>query len=179
MRKFSPHNKSLFASIISFFVIFTADASGNGDVYISGRIVHSPCAIAVESHDQTIDMGVTPLSIIARQGYGPRHDFTIRLINCLLISSSEDALSESEYYSVVFDAMDGGKYFGIRGDAQGIELKIRDERGETAHPGVALPTREITSGDLDLNFSLQVVGDGKKLQPGTWSSLIRFRMDYN
>lgn len=179
MRKFNPHKKSLFASIFSLFTFFSSDSSGNGDVYISGRIVYSPCAIAVGSHDQTIDMGATPLSVIAKQGYGPQRELRIHLINCLLTSNQEKNISPSEYYKITFDAMYGEDSFGVHGNARGVELKIRDDRGEFAYPGVALPARDITTGDSVLNFSLQLMTNGKKLQPGTWNSLVRFRMDYN
>ena len=85
---------------------------------------------------------------------------------------------DSEYYQITFDPMTGTDRFDIRGEAEGIELTIRDIDGNLALPGVALPAKEVTRGNISLHYALQIISDGQPLRSGTYQSLIRFRMDY-
>ncbi|MFP2693923.1 fimbrial protein [Enterobacter ludwigii] len=155
-----------------------AENQGEGAVFIKGEVLYTPCAIDLDSRDQTIDMGETPVSEIATKGYGPTRIFTVRLINCLMLPSPGNRKYDSEYYQITFEPMTGAERFSVRGDAQGIELTIRDTDGHIAEPGVAFPAREVTAGSMSLNYSLQLVSNGKPLKAGDYQSLIRFRMDY-
>lgn len=155
-----------------------AASQGEGAVLIKGEVLYTPCAIDLDSRDQTIDMGETPLSDIAQKGYGPTRAFTVRLINCLILPSPGNSKYDSEYYQITFEPMSGHERFGVHGDARGIELAIRDNHGNVATPGVAFPAREVTVGSMNLNYSLQLVSNGQTLRAGNYQSLIRFRMDY-
>jgi type 1 fimbria pilin len=157
--------------------IFAAN-QGEGAVFIQGTVLYTPCAIDLDSRDQTIGMGDTPVSEIATKGYGPTRAFTVRLINCLMLPSPENSKYDSEYYQITFEPMTGAERFSVRGDAQGVELAIRDTDGNIAEPGVAFPAREVTTGGMNLNYSLQLVSNGEPLRAGDYQSLIRFRMDY-
>jgi type 1 fimbria pilin len=123
-------------------------------------------------------MGDTPVSEIASKGYGPTRVFTVHLINCLMLPSPGSRKYDSEYYQITFEPMTGEKQFSVRGDAQGIELTIRDPYGNIAEPGVAFPAREVTTGSMSLHYSLQLISNGQPLKAGDYQSLIRFRMDY-
>ncbi|MCK7104467.1 type 1 fimbrial protein [Enterobacter cloacae] len=151
---------------------------GEGAVLIQGAVLYTPCAIDLDSRDQTIDMGDTPVSEIATKGYGPTRAFTVRLINCLMLPTPGNSKYDSEYYQITFEPMIGTERFSVHGDAQGIELAIRDIDGNIAAPGVAFPAREVTAGSMNLNYSLQLVSNGQPLIAGDYQSLIRFRMDY-
>lgn len=50
---------------------------GEGRVNMQGSIIDTACAIAVESREQTIDMGITPLSEIIRDGHGRTKNFPL------------------------------------------------------------------------------------------------------
>lgn len=158
--------------------LFAAN-QGEGAVLIQGAVLYTPCAIDLGSRDQTIDMGDTPVTEIATKGYGPTRAFTVRLINCLMLPTPGNGRYDSEYYQITFEPMTGADRFYVRGDAQGIELAIRDTDGNIASPGVAFPAREVTAGSMNLNYSLQLVSNGQPLKAGDYQSLIRFRMDYN
>lgn len=151
---------------------------GEGAVLIQGAVLYTPCAIDLDSRDQTIDMGDTPVSEIATKGYGPTRAFTVRLINCLMLPTPGNSKYDSEYYQITFEPMIGTERFSVHGDAQGIELANRDIDGNIAAPGVAFPAREVTAGSMNLNYSLQLVSNGQPLKAGDYQSLIRFRMDY-
>lgn len=151
---------------------------GEGTVFIRGEVLYTPCAIDLDSRDQTIDMGETPVSEIAVKGYGPTRKFTVRLINCLLLPAPGQTQYESEYYQITFDPMAGSDRFSVSGDAKGIELAIHDSEGHFAEPGIALPAREVTPGMMDLNYTLHLVSNGQPLKSGSYQTVIRFRMDY-
>ncbi|HDT6566276.1 TPA: type 1 fimbrial protein [Enterobacter cloacae] len=157
--------------------LFAAN-QGEGAVLIQGAVLYTPCAIDLDSRDQTIDMGDTPVSEIATKGYGPTRAFTVRLINCLMLPTPGNSKYDSEYYQITFEPMIGTERFSVHGDAQGIELAIRDIDGNIAAPGVAFPARKVTAGSMNLNYSLQLVSNGQPLKAGDYQSLIRFRMDY-
>ncbi len=157
--------------------VFSAH-QGEGAVFIRGEVLYTPCAIDLDSRDQTIDMGETPIAEIAARGYGPSRDFTVRLLNCLMLPRPGHSQYDSEYYQITFEPMTGTERFAIRGEAQGVELAIRDTDGNLALPGIAFPAKEVTAGSINLNYSLQLVSNGQPLKSGDYQSLIRFRMDY-
>ncbi|MFT4291100.1 fimbrial protein [Enterobacter sp.] len=162
----------------SYCLPLIAASQGEGAVLIQGAVFYTPCAIDLDSRDQTIDMGDTPVSEIATKGYGPTREFSVRLINCLMLPKPGHNQYDSEYYQITFEPMTGSERFAIRGEAQGIELAIHDTEGYRAQPGVAFPAKEVTAGSMNLNFSLQLVSNGQPLKAGDYQSLIRFRMDY-
>jgi len=47
----------------------------HGRVNMQGSIIDTPCAIDVNSQDQTIDMTSVPVGQIERDGYGPDNRF--------------------------------------------------------------------------------------------------------
>ncbi|MOA61490.1 PAP fimbrial minor pilin protein precursor [compost metagenome] len=55
---------------------------------------------------------------------------------------------------------------------------IRDARGEVAAPGDAMPASTFTPGEMQLHYTLSLVGNQQTLQAGDYRSAIRFRMDY-
>lgn len=161
---------------------------GWGRVNMAGSIVDTACAIEAGSLDQTIDMGVTPISQLIQQNadgalhhHGPQRDFAIRLINCVLTSNDPNTPSRPDWqhYSVTFDGPTDGDAFGVDGDARGVALQIRDRWGNVARPGVALPRGGLLTGDQDLNFTLSLVGNRQGLRPGDFRSTLRFKMDYD
>jgi type 1 fimbria pilin len=175
----TPPIVKIFLFLLSGYCLpLLAANQGDGAVFIKGEVLYTPCAIDLDSRDQTIDMGETPVAEIATKGYGPTRHFTVRLINCLMLPSPGHSLFDSEYYQITFDPMTGTERFGIRGEAEGIELTLRDTEGNRALPGVALPAKEVTQGTLNLHYALQIISDGKPLKSGAYQSLIRFRMDY-
>lgn len=175
----TPLIMKIFLFLLSGYCLpLQAENQGDGAVLIKGEVLYTPCAIDLDSRDQTIDMGETPAAEIATKGYGPTHYFTVRLINCLMLPSPGHSQFDSEYYQITFDPMTGTERFAIRGEAKGIELTIRDTEGNLALPGVGLPAREVIRGNSDLHYALQIISDGRPPKSGNYQSLIRFRMDY-
>ena len=67
-----------------------AKNQGHGKVSLGGTIVETPCGIASDSLDQTVDFGLISASDASQDGQsvliGSRRHFTIKLVNCELAS---------------------------------------------------------------------------------------------
>lgn len=151
--------------------------SGSGRFHITGIIVDTACAIDTDSMDQTIDMGVVPISLILQNGLSNKKDFSINLINCIL-KKSERFLSSKQHFTVTFDGYNDDGIFGIEGTARGVAMRISDSEGHIAIPGKALPAGDVDTTEMSLRYSLQLVRDNGKLRAGDYKSTIKFKMDY-
>ncbi|MFJ3264859.1 fimbrial protein [Serratia liquefaciens] len=175
------HKSVLVFSFIFALSLFQSQASsslqGWGKVNMQGAIIDTACAISVESRDQTIDMEVVPLADIIRDGQGRKKAFSIELVNCVL-ERPNNKLHDWRQFQVTFDGDAEGDFFGVRGEASGIALKITDESGNVAQPGNPLKPKDIISGDMQLNYYIRLVANNHALKSGDYFSVIRFKLDY-
>jgi type 1 fimbria pilin len=166
-------------SCLFFSVFIPAHAAGGmagwGRVNMQGSIIDTACAIAVDSREQSIDMGVIPLADIIRDGQGRSKPFSIDLVNCVL---ERPGNADWKYFQVTFDGDPEGALFGIRGGASGVGLQISDSLGNIASPGKVLPFVDTVPGSMQLNYSLKLVANNHALIPGDYFSSIRFKMEY-
>ncbi|MGG4661828.1 fimbrial protein [Providencia vermicola] len=164
----------IFSSLVGS-VAFAASDAGHGRVNMQGAIIDTACAIAVESREQVIDMGVIPFSTVLRDGHGRSQPFSIALINCVL---ERQGKPDWRAFQVTFDGERDGDYFGVYGEARGVALRIMDEYGNQARPGKALPLRDLVLGDHVLNYTLTLMPNQRGLKAGAYFSTIRFKLDY-
>lgn len=168
----------VFSCIFSMSIFSSFSAmQGQGRVNMQGAIIDTACAIAIDSRDQVIDMGVVPLADIIRDGQGSRRDFSINLINCVLERPHSNK-PDWKQFQVTFDGDAEGDLFGVRGDASGVALRIVDSTGNIATPGSPLPLANIVPGDMQLDYTLRLVTNNHALKSGDYSSAIRFKLDY-
>ncbi|WP_420284033.1 fimbrial protein [Serratia liquefaciens] len=149
--------------------------AGWGRVNMQGSIIDTACAIAVNSREQTIDMGVLPLSDIIRDGQGRSQPFSIDLVNCITERPGKEGWKK---FKVTFDGEANGGLFGVNGDASGVALQIIDTQGNVAMPGKAMPPVDIIPGDSQLNYAMRLVANSHALKAGDYLSSIRFKLDY-
>ncbi|QNQ55438.1 fimbrial protein [Serratia liquefaciens] len=177
---------NIYKYTMAFFFIFsllsiTAQAAVNtqgwGKVNMQGSIVDTACAIAVHNRDQTIDMGVIPVSDIIRDGQGRSQPFLIELVNCVL-ERANSKLPDWKQFQVTFEGDAEGDLFGVRGEASGVALQITDTKGDVAMPGTPLPLKDIIRDDFQLHYSLKLVANNHALKTGDYFSSIRFKLDY-
>lgn len=174
-----------FFRLMFFFIFITApsfvladiSSQGWGRVNMKGIIVDTACSIFIGSRDQTIDMEVISISEIIREGKGPNKPFTIKLGNCVL-SRQGNNQPDWKQFQVTFDGNRDGFFFGVDGEASGVGLQIKDAIGNVAIPGRPMPRGDISLGDFDLNYNLQLVANKRKLKAGDYFSLVRFKLDY-
>lgn len=168
----------VFSCVFSpmFFSAYAADTmAGWGRVNMQGSIIDTACAIAVDSREQSIYMGVIPVADIIRDGQGGSKYFSIDLVNCVL---EREGKEDWKQFQVTFDGDTVGDLFGIRGGASGVGLQISDDAGNIASPGKVLPLVDIIPGRMQLNYSLKLVANHHVLKPGDYFSSIRFKLDY-
>lgn len=169
----------LFSLTLSLWVFtLTLPANAQNLVKMRGSIIETACAIDVGSRDQTIDMGSLPLTQIRRDGQGPARPFVIRLVNCVLERPNPNK-PNWQYFRVTFDGPQSRGLFGVQGQAKGVGLQIqRDDDGEIAVPGKSLSAQWVTLGTRDLAFQLRLVANHDPLSAGQYTSLLRFKLDY-
>lgn len=163
--------------LFSLQIMAAVPSQGWGQVNLQGTIIDTACTIAIESRDQTIDMEVVPLGSIIRDGQGRSKPFSIELVNCVL-ERPTSKLPDWSQFQVTFDGDNEGELFGVRGEASGIALRITDENGNIASPGVPLRAQDITAGTMQLNYHLRLVANQHALKAGDYFSAIRFKLDY-
>ncbi|VTR58982.1 PAP fimbrial minor pilin protein precursor [Serratia fonticola] len=122
-------------------------------------------------------MDTLPVSQLIRDGRGPEKRFCHPLGGLCAGSFRYDS-PDWQRFQVTFDGDNDRGYFGVNGEARGVALMIRNARGEVASPGDAMLASTITPGELQLHYTLSLVGNQQKLQAGNYRSAIRFRMDY-
>nr|WP_232811275.1 fimbrial protein [Serratia proteamaculans] len=152
-------------------------SQGWGRVNMQGAIIDTACAISAGSREQGIDIGITPVADIIRDGNGGVRHFSIELINCVL-SRAESKFPDWSGFQVTFDGDADGELFEIHGGAKGIGLQIVDAAGNVAQPGNPLPIREILPGRMLLNYQMRLVANKQPLRAGEYYSAVRFKMDY-
>lgn len=176
----------LHYSVIVFSCMFTSllprafagnTLSGWGVVNMQGAIIETACAIAVESQNQSIDIEVTSIADISRDGKGRVKPFAIELINCV-IERQDKSKTDWKHFQITFDGDSEGNFFSVKGEASGIALKITDHSGKMARPGRPLAHVDLTSGNMKLNYNMHLVANQSVLRAGNFFSAIRFKMDY-
>ncbi|CUZ93714.1 PAP fimbrial minor pilin protein precursor [Serratia marcescens] len=150
---------------------------GQGRVNMQGAIIDTACAIATESREQIIAMGITPVADIVRDGRGKEVPFSIELINCVL-ERADNNLPDWRQFQVTFDGHNDGGMFSVNGDVSGLAIRITDSTGNIARPGMPLPALDILPGNYRLNFSMMLVSNKQVLKAGSYFSSVRFKMDY-
>ncbi|ERK07678.1 fimbrial protein [Serratia fonticola] len=166
---------SCLFSLPVFSALAAGDIAGWGRVNMQGAIIDTACAIAVDSREQTIDMGVLPLSDIIRGGQGRSQYFSIDLVNCITERPGKESWKK---FQVTFDGEPNGELFEVNGDASGVALQIVDTQGNVVTPGKAMPSMDIIPAGNQLNYAMRLVPNSKALKSGYYSSSIRFKLDY-
>jgi type 1 fimbria pilin len=155
-----------------------APDQGHGKVSMQGSIIDTPCAIAIGSRDQAIELITLPLDQIIRDGAGPAKPFSIHLENCVLQPLTPGRQPWSNF-RVTFDgAATDGELFSLRGGVRGIGLEISDAQGNRILPGTTAQTGQLQPGAMRLDYSLRLVGNHQKLRAGAYSTTVRFKLDY-
>lgn len=151
---------------------------GHGVVSMQGAIIDTPCAIALESRDQSIVMANIPLAQVLREGKGPAQTFSIKLINCTLTPILANRPNWSKF-SITFDGPGlGDGLFAVSGQGQGVGLEITDKNGNVALPGQRMLAATLEPTDIIVNFNLRLVKNNQPLRAGSYGAAIRFKLDY-
>lgn len=154
-----------------------ADYNNGGYISMNGSIVDTACAIAMDSQEQTIDMGMIPLAVIRNEGEAPHRDVDIYLVNCDLAKFGKPE-EEWASFRMTFDGPAEDGLFKVFGAAGGVALQMQDENQRHIIPGQALNEQPIVPPSMRLRYQLKLVSNNRPLRAGTFQSIIRFKVDY-
>lgn len=150
---------------------------GSGKVSIQGSLIESACTIDAGSRDQSVDLGVIPISELINNNVSVKYKVSIKLVHCIL-SSEYNSQVTWKHFDITFDGLPDGNNFRLLGKANGIKLKITDVYGNNAYPGKPLPPLVLEEGGKDLIYNLNLMKNNKKLQSGEYNATVRFKINY-
>ena len=154
-----------------------ADAQDqHGKVWLAGEIVESACTIDLDSLDQTVDMGVIPLSTMRKFGESEPKHFSIDLIECRWGELSQNNF---QGFDITFTGNTDNQYFLVSGEAEGVVLQLDDEFGIKIIPGQINVFQGDTSEEIRNNYSFKLISNGEPLKAGSYYSLVNFSISYN
>lgn len=169
---------------ISPCLIAQAASQGDGVVTLGGVVVDSACGLELSSVDQTIEMPHEPIGRLLRNTQGEPHPFQLRLVNCSLTRPDPlrpgQTLPDWEHMRVTFDGPTDrdGRSFAVFGTSQGVALHIQDSAGQESVPGERMAPVPLAEGDMTLNYTLRLVGNGLPMFVGPHSAAVRFKLEY-
>ncbi|WP_337263550.1 MULTISPECIES: fimbrial protein [unclassified Serratia (in: enterobacteria)] len=162
----------------------TATNQGYGRVHLGGEIVETPCSIASDSLDQTIDFGLMSM-VDAAPGSQPllvssRRDFQIKLVNCVLASQVKPGFTYRTM-NVIFDGAaddEEPELLAITGDAKGVAIELLTDVGDRLALGNSTADYLLVDDHNVLNFSAQLKLHPDSAHAGEFSSLVKFTLSY-
>lgn len=172
--------KIILATLISGAMSASAMAAtvdaGQGTVTFYGSIINAPCGIAPESTDQTVNLGQVASAQLEDGGTSRPVPFTIELIDC-----------NAETQETAYVTFTGGvnpnlaDSLAIQGQASGAGVQITGLNGKPVKLDKSEGSQteiKIQNGDNSLLFSAYLKGDGQPIEPGEFTALANFTMDY-
>lgn len=173
--KKSPYSLFLISCMTSCVYAGGAQQE-HGKVDLSGEIVESACTIDTDSIDQTIDMGIIPISNMMKFGESESKEFSINLVDCRW---GEDTKNNYQGFDIKFSGQSNEQYFLVTGEAEGVELRLNDYLGKQIFPGQKVLFEGETSESIVNKYSFKLIANGETLKPGLFFSLINYTISYN
>lgn len=149
---------------------------GQGVVNFKGTVINSPCSIAQESADQTINFGQISKNQLEKGGTSVRKDLDIKLMNC-------DVTAGKKVVSVAFSGTTikgANQELGTTGNT-GTAIALASADGSLVTFDGATQTGETTlkNGDNTLKYSAWVKkATSGVLQEGDFSAVANFNLTY-
>ncbi|HBE7741846.1 TPA: type 1 fimbrial protein [Escherichia coli] len=163
----------------------------HGALYISGKLVESPCILNAESEEQEIKLGEMPLWQLAKPG-----DVSVPTLVHFLLEDcgvGEELLHSPEHgdnatYAPGQTAVmvrlvaeeDPGDHHLIRlsGGAKGVALLLEDSDQHALQPGERSWPRILAPGHNDLVFQAQLIRTRQPLEPGDYRAVVYLGLEY-
>lgn len=173
-------NKAMVAAAVVFGMSSLAHANeGRGKVTFTGSIIDSPCSIAPESIDQTVDLGLVSSETLKDGGQSTPKNFNIKLEDCSF--GTPDAKNKLAVTFTGMESVAGNGLLAISGSAKGASVAITDGSGEVIKLGQATKEQALQDGNNSLNFTAYMQGDGAaaNITEGDFQAVADFTLAYN
>ncbi|EOT8120613.1 fimbrial protein [Escherichia coli] len=177
--------KSLVAGIVAMAMFsFGAQANGQGVVNFKGTVIDTPCGIASESADQTIDFGQISKAHLEANGTSVKKDLDIKLVNCALAKPATGGNTPAPFKTVKV------AFTGTTITGQNTELGTSGSTGtaivvsgagdaQVDFTGTAGAASNLQNGDNTLRYSAWVKkATGGTLSEGAFTAIANFNLTY-
>ena len=168
----------MLSGLLVIFPLSSEAEQGRGLVTMNGQIQESACSIHTDDAWQEIPFGVISYNDLNQEGQTVIKPFAVRLVNCSLERSSGDLWQSVNVTFSGETELSRPDIFKVRGEAQGLGLRIHNQTGDVARDGVPMPAVMIQNENNELRYLLSLVRGGKSLSEGDWYGIIRFMVTY-
>lgn len=155
-------------------MIISLPVMAETNLKFSGTLIADPCLVAIDSQEQTVEMGNIAARTFLHYPRSAPKLFTIVLTECDL--SSDSAVT------VTFNGKKDAEQpqtFAVTGSAQGIAIALEDEAGRAISPGTALAPAPLNAGETLMTYTAYVQGlDFTKVREGSFESTVIFTLEY-
>lgn len=146
-------------------------------VQLTGSINDSACNISLGADDQTIAFKPAELNGFVRGNPVSHKSLSIYISDCVG-SSLRLSPTPLQRFNLSFEGEAEGRNFKVYGQAQGITLQIKDERGNFVSPGMLLEYGSLSGDRLMLSYSLSLIGSGYLLEAGDFHTTIKLSIQH-
>ncbi|KAE9728768.1 fimbrial protein [Escherichia coli] len=172
--------KTIMAGAIAMTLLsFGVNAAGNGQgqVNFKGTIISSPCGIASESANQTIDFGQISSASLNAGNHSKAQDVEIKLVNCEL-----NGAQKSVNISFSGSAKDNANTeLGTTGDTKAV-IKMSTAGGDFVvfDGNTSAGKYNLKEGDNTMRYSawVQKANGETTVQEGEFSAVANFNLSY-
>lgn len=140
----------------------------------SGTLIADPCIVAIDSEEQTIELGNIAARTFLNYPHSTPRVFTILLTECDISSDST--------VTVTFNGQKDAEQpqtFAVTGSAKGISVALEDDAGRIISPGTVLTPVALNEGETLMTYTAYVQGlDYTKIKEGSFESTVIFTLEY-
>lgn len=170
--------KTVMAGAVAMALVsFGANAAnqGSGTVNFKGEIIDTPCGIAPESADQSIDFGQISKAHLNAKGTSVKKDVDIKLVNCELGGAQKTV-------QVTFNGqtVDAGKTM-LGASTTGAGIMMAGQDGKPVVFGTATAAVPVANGNNTLHYQAWVTAadaNAPAVTEGAFSAVTNFTLAY-
>lgn len=156
---------------------YSYDIGLKGQVKINGSVVAKACDISMNDAYQAIEMADESVNTLKRRGMGRNNPFSIDLINCSLDVDSGNN-NFLQYLDITFDGGNSDNLYKINGSTEGLALEVANVSGEKATPGKPMSKIVMDNKNIHLDYNLRLKSISNDIMPGTYSTIIKYKVNY-
>lgn len=164
----------------------------HGELQVEGSLTESPCHLAMESIEQSVDLGVIPRYRLQQVGdHSPTVAVHLKLEDCGMASNHlrDDSHEESDYQlpdqlvSMMtvngVESPDNLHLLQVNGEAKGIALRLEDPEHRQLIPGEHSRGLAMQQGNTDLVLYAMLERTELPLKEGKFNVLMNFTLGYH
>ncbi|HIB1617190.1 TPA: fimbrial protein [Salmonella enterica subsp. enterica serovar Muenchen] len=172
--------KTVMAGAVAMALVsFGANAAnhGQGVVNFKGSVIDSPCGIAPESADQSIDFGQISKAHLEASGISVKKNLDIKLVNCDATALKTTGSVKVAFTGTTFGAQNNE--LGTAGDT-GTAVVVSEASGKlVSFDGNAGSATKLQVDDNTLRYSTWVKkATGGTLKEGDFTAVANFNLTY-